>query len=346
MFSIFPGKRLDGPIGCAWSDGAIRLVQLHNAIRSGARVETAEAIIDHHVVSGDTLPDYSCKLKSLLEEADFTGTQAVAILPPSRVSCRRLRLAPMPDAELSAAVRWQLARELSRDANSLRCDYYVAGELTDSGKRRVEVIAFAATCGDIDAFTRQLAAAGLDAVAIDVVPGAIGRCVSAATPNDGDAATRLVLDVGECCSTLMTFARGQPRFVRTLPLGIACIAGQVACDSVSATPTPATAAIGVFASEAAREISLCLRYLGEFGSADAAVEAGCLLGAGGCEAALIERLNRDADVEFRLLTDTLPAGVAAILQQLPTAAADRHAWLTPLGLALYGRESLVTEAAA
>ncbi|MEX2673755.1 MAG: pilus assembly protein PilM [Phycisphaeraceae bacterium] len=370
---MFNGWRRQGgwPIGCAFADDAVRVVQLCD--ETSHILETVRLPLEADRRSEDWPSAATAALRQALGDHAFSGRQVVSCLPIEQMRYRHLRLAPMPDAELAAAVRYRTAQELNWSVEQLCVDYFDVGEVLDAGKRRHEVIAVAAAQQDVEAHAAMLHAAGCTLTALDADAGALARCLSPmASTADGDACRpRFIIEMGSSGSALIVVHQGLPRFIRTIDIGRreiitraarAADLGEHGESKISQLLTTAASAEleGADARRAqaaldeafvsvgrdlGREVMLCLHYLSQARLFEFEPDVGCVIGAGSGREALTAALNDTSRIAFEMLETLLVPGLQRIGDRLP-ADTTLEDWLLPIGLALYGREDAMQGVAA
>ena len=326
----FPGvltmfRRTGSSIGCSIVEDLVSIVRLHwsSPPQVTLHVDTRQVPVEGQ--RADPSPrSIPASLRRVMAGSLRALPEVVTCLPPGQVRYHRLRFAPIPDEELPAAVFWQASRELGCDSQSLRTDFYDVGEVVDSGKRRREVIAVAASNADLNAHVDKLRKVGLSPNAIDTTAGALARCLVPLAPGGEDP--WLVLDLGVPTSTLIVVRNGVPRFIHSVSRPHANDLVQLASDLTS-------------------EINLCLHYLSGAGHEQCQPGMGCVVGAGSEQEKVLATLNEGAELEFRQFADCLSAPLRATAAELPPHGRIDH-WLVLLGLALYGRESMLRGVAA
>ncbi|HZQ77075.1 MAG TPA: type IV pilus assembly protein PilM [Acidimicrobiia bacterium] len=164
-------------------------------------------------------------------------------LTGSRVVVRVVDMPAMPDDELGGAVRFSAADHIPIPLEEAVLDHAVlepAPAVEAGGAPMVRVLVAAAHRSALDGLLAAVAAGGLRAVAVDLVPFALVRALTdpaagrpaAAEPGDGDpdgpnppepappaVEPEAIVSIGAGLTTVVVHEGGRPRFVRTVAVG-------------------------------------------------------------------------------------------------------------------------------
>jgi hypothetical protein len=366
------------PIGCAFERRSVVITQL--CVSPSGRLtcltesrEVATNTSDRHKWSHDAVQ----ALRSAWAEGEFIGRDVVSCLPTELVTFSRLRLPPMPETELSAAVQWQAAKKLSRPPNELRTAYYDVGEFREANKRFREVLAVVVDLADVESHAAMLRKAGLSPVAIDTRQGAVARCVNSPDFVEGGSAPVLVIDAAIERTDVMAVRDGLPYFVHSVPTGLAHIAERARTEAGGLVDEQALLAgmLGhgitadasscllevdqatdqehavvdhacvLYAKEVAKEVELCRHYLSDLGALDLQPRHGCLVGGDSFKGLITRSLSKAASLRI----EPLAASWTPAFRSLAIASVDARTLdsrLASLGLAFYGMENLSGRTAA
>lgn len=350
-----------GPIGCFFDDDSVRLIQLKptrngppSVVQSACRF-TEQATAASHEARLDAL-------KQAVSHGDFVGRRAVTCMPADQATYQRLRLPVMPRSELSEAVHWQLARDLSCHPDALCTASYDIGEVSTAKNKYLEVISVAVKMADIEAHVAILNEAGLIVDAVDTRPAALARCLGDHQSSEHARSALLVVEFHPARTILLVFRDGRPCFVRSVAGGLKQINTHVtqqlglsdAADDNQRSIEPggdertqdafqvaARAGVRVIANE----LLMCTHYLAEFGHGEFQPHRGTVIGAGHLNELLVQELNGAAEIEFRPFEHCCVPAIRDVKLVLDgdTTLDD---WLPPVGLSLYGVEQLLGKVAA
>jgi type IV pilus assembly protein PilM len=154
-------------------------------------------------------------------------------LTGSRVVVRVVDMPAMPDDELEGAVRFSAADHISIPLDEVVLDHAVLEPVPPAepgGPPMVRVLVAAAYRSALDGLLAAVAAGGLRAVAVDLVPFALVRAFTgpgaepSSPPEDGPGApvpvdAEAIVSVGAGLTTVVVHEAGRPRFVRTVQAG-------------------------------------------------------------------------------------------------------------------------------
>jgi type IV pilus assembly protein PilM len=231
--------------------------------------------------AGDTYHQaVSNAVRDMLSSGKFQGRHAVSCLPAASLIYKNIRLPKMPHDELAAAVGWEASERLKLSGDAMNVQFFDAGEVHQGQDTRQEVIILAAPKTFIDDHIRSLKSCDLELDAIDVVPGALARCLALSSPDhDQDASVRFVIDVGYAGTKVLITNGQRICFFRLIEIGgrhmdealasslqlpIAAAAevrlGWINGESDTGGEARIVSALGPIVEDLSREINLCLRY--------------------------------------------------------------------------------------
>ncbi len=203
------------PIGVDIGARRIKLLQLRRVadgwsiIAASCRELPANAA-EHRQATVETL-------RAAVSDAPFEGVRAVSCLQSGDMATKSLRLPKLAGAELERAIAWEAPERLGVDPESVRLQYFSAGEVRQGEELRQEVIVMAAANSVVDAHLNLLLDAGLKPAAIDVGPAALARWRQAQP--GCSSAPEAVLDIGHACSNVMIMRGGEVVFFKPIELG-------------------------------------------------------------------------------------------------------------------------------
>jgi len=295
------------------------------------------------------------------QSGGFVGKAAVSALPADAVQYKNLRLPKMPAKDLASAVRWEANDRLQLTSEPHAVQFFDAGEVRQGDEDRHEVILLAAPESFIEKHVAALVEAGLVPEAIDVVPGALARCLELNADKAGAEMPRVIIDIGYAGSKVLICRGGRILFFKLIDIGgrhfddaaakqlsvprseLTALRQQMHQDESSVQEHIRRAiheAIRPALSDLGREIGLCLRYYSVTFRGRRPEQAGLIGGEAGqgwletmlSEQAGVAVATADplADVDCAAVAEVLggssPAwAVAAGLSMRPTQAQTRSA---------------------
>lgn len=245
----------------------------------------------------------SAELRKAVEQEQLGGADVASALPPDQVRYRRMLLAPMPENEWNSAVRWELAKDHGVASEELCVGCHRLGEVMEQGKRRIEVIAVSALATDVSAHAALLRQAGLNPVSIEPWAGAVARCFAGFSLGGGGPQPCFVVGVGRRSCTCAVVNDGSLQFVRHID-----ICGRHAHE---------TARVDMIA-RLVQVVKECVQYLADAPAAQRP-HVGCVLTTPDEERDIVEALSQATDLEFRTVSELLPA----LLKETGTNSAVR-----------------------
>jgi len=241
---VFWGKRHLGPIGLDFGSSTIRLCQLdtrgaqivvHAAVEvprlaetpgresesEPGRVAPAPAALD--LEQGPPTPNSAetmARVRQALDSGGFEGRRVVTALTEGEIHVKNLRLPPMPEEELAAAVRYEAGERFGFDSTTTEYRCLLAGTVRSGNETQQELAVLAAPDDPLRSHLAVLTELGLTAEAVDAVPCAVFRPFERFLRRDADAdEVHAFADVGYS-GTWVVVARGRDVvFLKHLPVG-------------------------------------------------------------------------------------------------------------------------------
>jgi type IV pilus assembly protein PilM len=210
------------PIGLDIGHYSIKMIQL--AVNNGriAVVAAEEARVDANI-NGDEEKRKSfitSTLKKMLAEGKFRGKNVVSCLPSEKVRITSLRLSEMPPEQIEKALRKEAAHRFGLDLDKDAINYLPAGSVLHGDEVKSELILFATDDETIKDHIAMLEEAGLQPVAIDVIPCAFFRSFERSLRRQEDKErTVIFLDMGSRFTTVVFGRGGEICFVKQIAVG-------------------------------------------------------------------------------------------------------------------------------
>lgn len=159
-------------------------------------------------------------LQSLVAEQGWEERPAFAAVGGSRLITRHLSLPVMPPADLEKAVLLEAEQYLPVGLAELSVDFAVLGKERDQEGEKLQVFVAAIPQEIAYAYAELFAAAGLKLVALDIVPLALQRALTAVLGSQKEAERAvIILDIGYSASHLVILRRGRIELCRALAQG-------------------------------------------------------------------------------------------------------------------------------
>lgn len=159
-------------------------------------------------------------LQSLVAEQGWQGRPAFAAVGGSRLITRHLRLPVMPPNDLEKAVLLEAEQYLPVEMAELSVDFTVLGKERDQEGEKLQVLVAAIPREIAYAYAELFAAAGLKLLALDIVPFALQRVLTAALGSQEEAERAVVtLDIGYSTSHVVILREGRVELCRAVAQG-------------------------------------------------------------------------------------------------------------------------------
>jgi type IV pilus assembly protein PilM len=370
-------RRNVNAIGIDFGSYAIRMMQVGGGNRGAAVSASAEYV--YPASSGDAEASAAERRRAAVAavrqmlssrhagDSRFVGRRVVTALSDRDLQVRNLRLPPMPEEELAAAVRYEAAERFGFEVSQTECRYFNVGTVR-SGDQVQREIALLVVPGDaVRRHLELVSELGLTAEAVDIAPCAAFRPFERFLRREADAdevnafvdlgysGTRITVVRGREIVFLKTFDIGAARFdglvsehlsidpqeARDLRRRLAAAEQELAEPQDEPVPTAtrkeAWQAIRPAADQLGKELALCLRYCAVTFRGPRCQSVTCV-GGGALGAGLLEQLGEAMGVPARKghpLRNVACDGVFSMADQ----CTGQPEWATAFGLALKPRDA-------
>ncbi len=352
-------------IGCDSSAGFLRLAQVQGLDAGMPRLIVAERELPQ--MANDDNVDAGAiggMLRDMLRAAPFRGARVVSCLPPRSMQYKTMRLAPMPEHELTQAAHWKAAAELGLKPDALKSAVLISGTIREGAKSKTEALVVAAAIAELDRHLAALQGGGLKPVAIDASVCALARCLGNSDLWGADVPPqRVVLELRQDAAMLAVVGGAELAFARPVGEGLAQLdqmlgdllevppaqAHTLYLAGMAASPTATDEEIApgftasrvreaiadgsrMYGRELARHVALSMHYYATTFTA-APPEIGTVVSDRAIDAAALEAVTVQSGIDFTVF-DAGGTSLGAQLQaELP--GAELGAWATAIGLSLY-----------
>jgi type IV pilus assembly protein PilM len=166
-------------------------------------------------------------LRRLWREARIRGRRVRVGFANPRTIVRQVEMPALPEADLRAALEFQAGDFIPMPPDEIHLDFRVLETFEADGEAMVRVLIAAAHQDTVDAALTAVREAGLQAVALDLVPFALVRSLGTLRAPDDTApvdlgvapTARAIVSVGSGVTVVVVHEDGVPRFVRIVPTG-------------------------------------------------------------------------------------------------------------------------------
>ena len=247
----------------------------------------------------DTAPITNALKQALATAAPHRLVAGPAVLALSEsVLSRKVLELPLvrSDEELRAVVAVQAAEYLPLPIDEMELDYQVLGVEKDGMIQQVMVVAVSSKL--IAFYLKAIAAAGIQLMAIDTKPSAIGRLLVPAKATDAF----IILDIGSELSTVSVYHHGAIQVASTVNLG-----GNIIKDKTTGKPDPEREAglIERLVSEVSEEVDHVIKFYTNRSLDEEPVKQILLTGGGSHVVGITEQLTSQLQLPFILGKPTL-----------------------------------------
>lgn len=353
------------PIGIDFGTRTIRMMQLARQCGQPAVIACALRELPLGNYAPEELDDLRVQaVQEMLAEGGFVGRSVITALSFDELHVRNLRIPPMPEEEIAAAVQFEAADRLSIDPENCELRCLPAGDVRQGTEIREEVIVLAAERAVIDARVALLARMNLVPAAIDALPCAVFRGFERFLRRTEDAnESNLFVDLGYSATRVIVSRGPEIIFIKSVPIGgrrfdelvaeqlslsqleaiqvrlrlhrqhIATVTGQGAGEPVAENVRRAALdALRPALEQLGKEIGLCLRYCSVTFRGQRA-DAATVVGGEASDLDILRVLSDQVNLPFHTGRPMRNLGF-----ELDNDGADRRTgqpeWATALGLAL------------
>ena len=184
----------------------------------------AGVVRDGEVVDADAV---AVAIRTLWAQAKFTKKDVVLGVSSQKVVVRLVNIPWMPQDELKAALKFQVADLVPMPIDEAVLDFVALEEVVSDSTRQLRGLLVAASQDTVLDSIRAVQKAGLKVSTVDLTPFAVLR-VAGTQDSLGLGGPEAVIDIGAKVTNIIVHEAGVPQFVRILMLGGDSITGAVA----------------------------------------------------------------------------------------------------------------------
>jgi type IV pilus assembly protein PilM len=206
-------------VGLDFGRGVLRAVEVAGA--AGPR----PMVIRHHElplppgsVTGGEVRDPQAVadvITAMWSVAGFKTKKVVLGMGNQRVLVRELSMPKMPAARMREALPFQVQELLPVPVADALLDFYPTAEAVTDGVEVVNGLLVAAVRGAVEANVEAVRLAGLEPIAVDLIPFALSRLLLPTT----DTSHTAIVHIGATTTSVVFVTNGVPQFVRIIPAG-------------------------------------------------------------------------------------------------------------------------------
>jgi type IV pilus assembly protein PilM len=175
----------------------------------------------------------SAAVRRLWSDGGFKTKRVVVGVANQRVIVRQAELPQMSDADLRSALRFEAQELIPIPVEDAILDSQILEEMVSpEGEPRMRILLAAAQRDMVRSQLAAIQGAGLNAVAVDVIPFALVRALfdRATQSFTGDGSAEAIVCIGGGVTNVVVHEQGVPRFVRVLLVGGDDITDAIAHD--------------------------------------------------------------------------------------------------------------------
>ncbi|GFN23298.1 type IV pilus biogenesis protein PilM [Thermanaeromonas sp. C210] len=203
------GRRQKGLLGIDIGTAQIKVV----AVQGRGRVYRAVGEAPPGGI--DNEEEMAAALAQVVEETGWQGRQVVSAVDGPRVMVRYLQLPPMPEREVRAGLPYEADKYLPVGTGDMVLDCAVL-DPEPGPREQIEVLLAAVPRELALSYHRLCQRAGLELVALDIVPAALCRALAAETGKE----EAIILDLGASSSQVVLVRGGRLLFSRRIGSGV------------------------------------------------------------------------------------------------------------------------------
>jgi type IV pilus assembly protein PilM len=221
-------SRPQAHVGIDAGSDTLKVVEVQGTSRSGFRLLKLGTAPCPPGVIRDGVPtgpeELGSHIRALLDRTGIRTERAVMGVGGQAVTVREVRVPPMTQQELTAAVRYEAERYLPYNIKEVYMDYQVLGEAAEDGRRMLDVLVVAARQDVVDRIVATADAARVQLGILDVESFALLRAV---VPAGGEGQTVAIVDLGAEASDILITEGPRLRFTRNIPIGGAALVAAI-----------------------------------------------------------------------------------------------------------------------
>lgn len=293
-----------------WDKRSLRLV----AARAGGGALQLEDAHSHRVPAGVDTDDPQAMgafISQCLERHRIRTSRAIVDVPRELSVINRLKIAPMPQNELAAAVRFQATRELPFSLEEAEIDF--VSLTTDDAGRTTEVLLAAVRRETLERLRATVVAAGLTPVRIGLRPYA--NLVSMTRLPGMHDKRVLLIDLGPTMTEIDVIRGGTLAFSRAAGVNIPFVGGELVTDDSRISSKAELSEMELAGDAAAATVDELMvevtRTLQAYRAAEtnAAIEQIVIAGGTGLEHDLLTAVDEKFGLPSTLFDPTMTLGV-------------------------------------
>lgn len=178
-------------------------------------------------------------LHALTEKYGLSTKSVVGVLPEKHVITRQIKMPVMPEAEIAAALQWEVEKYIPVPGEDLVMDFLYLGDVDGESGKDADVLLVAAPKKLVYPYCDLMVEGGFQPKAMDTIPFALWRLLhNKAKGLDNTEPVFACLDMGAGGTNVITFRAKVPVFSRSIPIGGSLLTQNIA-QALGITPAEA-----------------------------------------------------------------------------------------------------------
>lgn len=156
-------------------------------------------------------------IKKLFSEKKLNTENVVCLFSSPGIFIRHIRIPHMAKQELTEAAKWEVKEYLPFSISKANIDFLSIGETEEKGVKKIDGIVAASQDTEIEEYTSLLSNAGIEPVALDILPHALWNGIKGMGLKEGVIS---IINLGEKETHLSIFREGHLELCRNIPGGV------------------------------------------------------------------------------------------------------------------------------
>ena len=218
------------PIGLDIGSSSIKMVQLKVdggdvSVIAAEKVEMDPGLCEDEQQKNEFIVS---SIKKMLDRGGFHGRNVISSLPSDKLKMVSLRLSELDMDRVTETLKKEAAERFEMDSEDDQIDYIIAGDVTEGGEVKKELIMLAVDSEAITSHIDLLEQAQLTLSAVDIICGSLYRTLVFTNGLEFDLDNSyMFVDVGNEQTTVVIGNGQEISFVKQLPIGGANFNGEI-----------------------------------------------------------------------------------------------------------------------
>lgn len=203
----------------------IKIIQISNENGTAGVNQVLTIPTPRNVFAEEQLKNWSLlrdTLKAIERRHKLSTKMVIGAVPEKHVITRYVRMPMMPEADLTASLKWEIEKYVPLSGQDLVMDMVNVGQDENGEGKETNVLLIAAPKGVVLPLGRTIIEAGWKLKALDTVPFALCRCFCGSLFDEGTKDPSGIiscLDMGASGTNVVIIREKTPVFSRHIPIG-------------------------------------------------------------------------------------------------------------------------------